>query len=129
MMTDTLLTLVTVPCGRNHERYLANSMRRFSKTAIGLLFFLYTGTSWSQARPIDPAQYLAGTCISCHALNETAKSAIPGLVGKTSESIVSDMLDYANGKRAGRLMPQIAKGYTPEQIEMIANYFSSLKPL
>ena len=128
-MTDTLLTLPVVPRGRNHERYQANSMRRLSKAGISLLFFLYMNTSWSQSGPIDPAQFLAGTCVSCHAMNETARSAIPGLVGKTSESILSDMLDYANGKRAGLLMPQIAKGYTREQIEMIANYFSSLKPL
>lgn len=95
---------------------------------ISLLFFFQINTGLSQSAPMDSAQFLSGACISCHSLDKAATSAIPSLVGQSSESILSDMLDYASGKRAGLLMPQIAKGYSREQMEAIANYFSSLDP-
>ncbi len=78
--------------------------------------------------PLDPAQFLSGACVSCHASDKSVKSAIPGLIGRSADDIVDAMVDYATGKRTGLLMPQIAKGYTREQIEMIADYFSSLEP-
>lgn len=93
---------------------------------MSLLFFLQVNTGLSQSAAMDSAQFLSGACISCHTLDKAATSVIPSLVGQSSESILSDMLDYASGKRAGLLMPQIAKGYSREQIEAIANYFSSL---
>ncbi|WP_238534334.1 c-type cytochrome [Advenella kashmirensis] len=104
-------------------------MSQWQKLGVSLIFFFQINTSWGQSAKIEPAQFLAGACISCHTLNTTTTSAIPSLVGVPSKSILSDMLDYANDKRAGLLMPQIAKGYTREQMEMIANYFSSLEPL
>lgn len=104
-------------------------MRQWQKFGISLTFFFQINTGWSQSTSIDSAQFLAGACISCHTLDKTKTSAIPSLVGMPSASILSDMLDYANDKRDGRLMPQIAKGYTREQMEMIAHYFSSLEAL
>ncbi len=104
-------------------------MRQLQKLSVTLIFIFQTNASWSQPTTIDPAQFLAGACLSCHTVNTTTPSGIPSLVGLSSESILSDMLDYANGKRAGLLMQQIAKGYTHEQMKMIANYFSSLEPL
>ncbi len=104
-------------------------MRQWQKLGISLTFFFQTNTGWSQSTPIDSAQFLAGACISCHSLDKTKTSVIPSLVGMPSASILSDMLDYANDKPDGLLMPQIAKGYTREQMEMIAHYFSSLEAL
>ncbi|MHC8945999.1 c-type cytochrome [Advenella incenata] len=104
-------------------------MGQWQKLGISLIFFFQTNTGWSQSTPIDSAQFLAGACISCHSLDKTKTSAIPNLVGMPSASILSDLLDYANDKRDGLLMPQIAKGYTREQMKMIANYFSSLEAL
>ncbi|MGX9937858.1 c-type cytochrome [Advenella kashmirensis] len=101
-------------------------MRQWQKLGISLTFFFQINTGWSQSTPIDSAQFLAGACISCHALDKMQTSVIPSLVGMPAASILSDMLDYANDQRDGLLMPQIAKGYTREQMEMIANYFSSL---
>ncbi|MGH8814318.1 MAG: c-type cytochrome [Advenella sp.] len=104
-------------------------MRQWQKLGVSLIFFFQVNTGWSQSTQIESAQFLAGACISCHTLDKTKTSAIPSLAGMHSATILSDMLDYANGKRDGLLMPQIAKGYTREQMEMIANYFSSLDAL
>lgn len=104
-------------------------MHQWQKFSVSLIFFFQINTGWSQSTQIDPAQFLAGACMSCHTLNTTTSSAIPSLVGMPSESILSDLLDYANDMRDGLVMPQIAKGYTREQMEMIANYFASLEVL
>ncbi|HLU01435.1 MAG TPA: cytochrome C [Advenella sp.] len=104
-------------------------MRQMQKLGVSLTLFFQINTGWSQTTQIDPARFLAGACISCHTMDTSARSAIPSLVGVPASSILSDLLNYANDKRDGLLMPQIAKGYTREQMEMIADFFSSQEAL
>ncbi len=76
---------------------------------------------------VSPAQSLAATCFNCHGPKGVSEAPIPGLAGRSAESTIAAMEEYRSGKRAGTIMPQIAKGYTPEQIKLIADYFAQQK--
>lgn len=65
---------------------------------------------------------LAATCASCHGTNgvSVADARVPWINGLTPQEMSKAMLEYKNGTRNGTIMPQLAKGYTDEQIEIIA---------
>jgi len=46
------------------------------------------------------------------------------LAGQQRTHLVQQMQDFKTGKRPATIMHQIAKGYTDEQIEALAAYFS-----
>ncbi len=90
--------------------------------ALATIAWAQTGT----ARP-DSA-YLAGNCANCHGTTGIAKGAMPSLAGLQKPYIVEQMVAFRDGKRSGTIMNQIAKGYTDQQIEQVADYFSRQKP-
>lgn len=83
----------------------------------------------AQAAPNDKlAQRLAANCAGCHGTaGVAAGNSLPALAGQPKDSIVANMQAFKSGARPATVMHQLAKGYTDEQIEMIAGYFSSLK--
>ncbi|MES2068956.1 MAG: c-type cytochrome [Pseudomonadota bacterium] len=83
----------------------------------------------AQAGPNDKlAQRLAANCAGCHGTaGVAAGGSLPALAGQPKDSIVANMLAFKSGARPATVMHQLAKGYTDEQIEMIAGYFSGLK--
>ena len=89
-----------------------------------------TGTAgFAQSTDMLHVRALAATCAACHGTDGRAvagEANIP-LAGLTKERIVSQVQDFRDGKRPATVMHQIAKGYTPEQIELIAAYFAAMK--
>ncbi len=65
---------------------------------------------------------LAATCANCHGTNgvSVAGGDMPKINDLTHEQIKKSLLDYKSGARQGTIMPQLAKGYTDEQINTIA---------
>ena len=65
---------------------------------------------------------LAATCASCHGTNGVSVEGarVPLVNTLTPQEITQRMLEYKDGTRSGTIMPQLAKGYTNEQIEIIA---------
>jgi cytochrome c553 len=71
---------------------------------------------------------LAATCAACHGTDgrPVTKEVIP-LAGLPRDHIMSQMQAFREGKRPATVMHQIAKGYTDQQIELMADYFASQK--
>ena len=46
---------------------------------------------------------------------------MPLINGLTSEQMLTQLKAFKSGAREGTIMPQLAKGYTDEQLEIIAN--------
>lgn len=76
------------------------------------------------AVPDLASRQLAANCANCHGTQGRAKGAMPSLAGMPKATIVEQMKAFRDGKRAGTIMPQLAKGYTDEQYELAAEYFS-----
>lgn len=72
---------------------------------------------------------LAATCASCHGTNGKAAegSVVPPLAAMPKETMVATMKAFKAGTRPATIMHQLAKGYTDEQIELIATYFASIR--
>jgi len=74
------------------------------------------------------ARDLAATCANCHGTGGKAQGAIPALAGQPKADLVQKLNDFRDGKRQATVMHQLAKGYTPEQIDLIAGWFAQQKP-
>ena len=73
-------------------------------------------------------QRLAATCANCHGTNGTASGGgfLP-LAGMNSNAIVANMKAFQAGTRPATIMHQIAKGYSDEQIQLMAAFFAAQK--
>ena len=73
------------------------------------------------------ARNLAATCANCHGTGGQARGAVPSLAGQPKADIVQKMNDFRDGKRQATIMHQLAKGYTPQQVDAIAEWFAAQK--
>lgn len=100
-----------------------SSTTRALRTAC-LLAMLATGT-WAQAQDANLARNLAATCANCHGTNGAARGDMKPLGGVSAEKILAAIADYKSGAQPATIMHQIAKGYTDEQMKLIAAYFAA----
>jgi sulfide dehydrogenase cytochrome subunit len=70
---------------------------------------------------------LGATCAGCHGTEGKAEGAIPSIYGTPKDQMISTMQAYKSGKRPGTIMNRIAKGYSDEEIQAMAEYFAGLK--
>ena len=77
------------------------------------------------AQDPNAGRSLAATCANCHGTGGRPHNAtIPALAGMPADTLLARLTDYRSGKLAGTVMPQIAKGYTEEQLRLVAAYLS-----
>ena len=94
---------------------------------VGLIFLCFASTIYAQDR--NAGRNLSAACNTCHGTGGNSVGGIPpSLAGRSSAEIFQTLLDFQSGKKTATLMHQQAKGYTDEQLKLIAAYFASLKP-
>jgi cytochrome c553 len=49
------------------------------------------------------------------------------LAGKDKDELLQKMMDFKTGKKPATIMHQLSKGYSDEQLQQLAAYFSALK--
>ena len=74
------------------------------------------------------ARNLAATCANCHGTNGNARGDMKPLAGVPADKLIATMADYKAGNLPATIMHQIAKGYTDDQIKLIAGYFAAQQP-
>ena len=73
------------------------------------------------------AKALSITCAGCHGFNGVSVGpASPSIAGLPHEFFVESMKAYQEGKRPATVMDRIAKGYSEEEISLMADYFSAM---
>ena len=99
-------------------------------TVLGLAAAAVTFATPAWAQQADPhlARNLASACANCHGTGGVSQGAMPRLAGWSQADLERSMLDYKGGRLQGTVMPQLAKGYTDEQITLIAGWFAAQKP-
>lgn len=72
------------------------------------------------------ARSLAATCANCHGTEGRSVSpeVIP-LAGLPKDFILQRMKEFKDGRRPATVMHQLAKGYTDQQIDLIAGYLAA----
>ena len=81
------------------------------------------------AQGSDPniGRNLAAACANCHGTQGVSQQGMPNLAGQQRSQLAQQMRDFRTGKRPATIMHQISKGYTDEQIDALAAYFSAQK--
>jgi len=101
------------------------------RRAMTLLAVVAAGGLAQPAVAAD-AQYarsLAATCFACHGTDGRSVNGVPpSLAGQNRDYLLKQMQEFRDGKRPATIMHQHAKGYTNEQLELIAGYFASVTP-
>ncbi|MBO3706281.1 MAG: c-type cytochrome [Candidatus Accumulibacter sp.] len=90
---------------------------------------LLAATGFTQAADPNLARNLAATCANCHGTNG---KAVPGagldaLNGIDKAKTLQKLADFRSGAKPASIMHQIVKGYTDEQLDLIATYLAAQK--
>jgi sulfide dehydrogenase cytochrome subunit len=71
------------------------------------------------------AEMLANTCAGCHGTNGSSVGpASPTIAGLSVYYFIETMQAFKTAQRPSTIMTRIAKGYTDEEIELMAGFFS-----
>lgn len=85
----------------------------------------------ASATAADPylGRNLAATCANCHGTNgkAVAGAGMDALAGMEKEKILQKLKDFKSGAKPATIMHQISKGYTDEQMDLIAAYYAAQK--
>jgi cytochrome c553 len=98
-------------------------MTRFQRAAVAVLAL--SAAPWAFAQDVHLARNLAATCANCHGTNGVARGDMKPLAGVPADKIVAMLADYRSGAMPATIMHQIVKGYTEDQIKLIAAYFAA----
>lgn len=71
----------------------------------------------------------ANGCVNCHGAGGRGSDVgnIPPLMGHSKEFLVFALNGYKSGSLSGTVMNRVMKDIDEENIEILANYFSSVK--
>ncbi len=103
---------------------------RHLMSRLPLLAVLAAGLGSSAAFAADPnlARNLAATCANCHGTDGHAQpGAMDVLAGQDKGVLLQKLNGFRDGSRPATIMHQIAKGYTPEQLDLITTYLAAQK--
>lgn len=74
------------------------------------------------------AAMLGNTCAGCHGPDGSSQGpATPNLAGISEAYMIDTMKGYKADDRTSTIMGRIAKGYTDEEIELMAKHFAGMK--
>ncbi|MDB5946844.1 MAG: cytochrome c-like protein [Ramlibacter sp.] len=96
-------------------------------TAVVLLLAM-TGPACAQDRERLYQRSVAAACAQCHGTDGVPApgSSLRPLAGKAREELVAQLKAFKAGTRPGTIMPQLSKGYSDAQIELLASYFATV---
>lgn len=94
---------------------------------LTLAALLLAAAPWCAAQDTLLGRNLAATCANCHGTNGVSKGEVVSLAGLPAERIVASMAAFKAGSAPATVMHQIAKGYTDDQIKLVAAYFAAQK--
>lgn len=103
-------------------------MYRFTPQLAALVAALVAAGAVVAQTPASPspalARNLAAQCANCHGTNGKSVGEVPSLAGQPAAVLVQKMQDYRAGKLPASIMHQLSKGYTDEQVALMADFFS-----
>lgn len=102
-------------------------MKHRTSSVPGWALLAWLGLAYPAAAQDQGARSLAANCTGCHGPSGNSSEAIPTIAGLERAYIVTAMQEFKAGTRQATVMHQHAKGYTDEEIEILAEYFSQQK--
>lgn len=105
---------------------MRRSFRALILSAMGVasLFIL---TVPGQSAELTRGAMLSISCAGCHGTDGNSPGSIPTIAAKPADFIETALKEFSSGKRQSTIMGRHAKGYTDEEIKLIAEYFAGQK--
>jgi cytochrome c553 len=76
----------------------------------------------------ERAKSWAASCAACHGFEGRSVSEVPALAGKSKSDLVKALQEFKTGaSKTATVMHQHAKGYSDQQLEAMADFFSKQK--
>jgi cytochrome c553 len=96
---------------------------------LTLALCLAATTGIASAQDPNLARNLAASCANCHGTNGVAVvgSGMAPLAGADKMRLLQTIKDFKSGAKPATIMHQIAKGYSDEQMDLIASFFAAQK--
>ncbi len=79
-----------------------------------------------QAECSPRGEILSLSCASCHGTDGKSAGIIPSINGRSVEYLETALKDFKAGARPSTVMARHTKGYTDEELRLIAEYFGTL---
>lgn len=99
-------------------------------TGWGWMVWLGLGVSAGAAHAAggpDAAQRLYASCAGCHGTaGQTVLPKVPALAGQGQQALLDSLRAFKAGTRSATIMQQVAKGYSDEQLALLAGYLAVL---
>jgi cytochrome c553 len=92
--------------------------------AAGLALGAASPSGGQQGDP-NVGRSVAATCANCHGTNGVSVGEVASLAGRPKDELVRKMQDFKAGRTQGTIMPQLARGFTDEQIDVVAAWFAA----
>jgi cytochrome c553 len=110
---------------RKNKRFSeATVIRTIRFAGVAATSFLAAIPAAAQTAQPDTTRYVAANCANCHGTLGRSSGAMPSLAGLQKPYFVEQMRLFREGKRQATIMHQIAKGYTEQQVEQLAEHFA-----
>lgn len=101
--------------------HLVRRLPLWPAAALGLLF----SPAVPAAEKLTPASLLAASCAACHNTEGRSVAGTPVLAGLTRQQLITALQEFRAGTRKATVMHRHAKGYTEQELEHLADYFSA----
>lgn len=119
-MRSTMTPMLTRALAHSQAPLGAPLLAPMLLTLLALLAF--------PARATDTGARLYATCAGCHGTNGGGTGgALPVLAGQSQEALAASLRAFKAGTRQSTIMQQIAKGYSDEQIVLLADFLAAQK--
>ncbi|MFM7010266.1 MAG: c-type cytochrome [Betaproteobacteria bacterium] len=91
---------------------------------------LIAAAPWSAAcaQGVLDVSLMAGTCLNCHVSDSRLATSIPVIAGKPEAVLKAQLLAFKSDlvPAGTTIMNRLAKGYSDEEVDALAAYFSRL---
>lgn len=102
-------------------------MKKLALALVGTCSALVAVAAPKAVPASEPTPYFVANCFNCHGTDGKTGGAIPSLAGRDKPFLEEALKGYKNGTRPATIMHQLTKGYTDEEITILADYFAKQK--
>ena len=98
-------------------------MIRFSLTAAALSAGLIAASASAE----NHTPLIAQGCAGCHGQSGEGQGAIARIAGYDRDAFLKIWQEFRDNERPATIMNRIARGYTDEEVQTLADYFASIQ--
>ncbi len=102
-------------------------IKKTSTSMIAGMSMMIISNHGFAAADVSQGEVLASACYSCHGVEGVGSKKIPELNTLTKQDITESLFGFKSGEEHSTIMGRYMEAYTDKEIEILANYLSSLK--